>query len=88
MHDVSWGKEEPVKNHGAAFPRIPQLGVLGLKRKENYKNNPKVYECKGFLTLKLNFWVDKIHATLTVIQWKEIVKGVRFSILILGTLWQ
>lgn len=53
-----------------------------------YKNNPKAYECKGFLTWKLNFWVDKIHATLTDIQWQEIVKGVRFSILILGTVWQ
>lgn len=53
-----------------------------------YKNNPKAYECKGFLALNLNFWVDKIHAMLTVIQWQEIVKGVRFSILILGTFWQ
>lgn len=35
-----------------------------------------------------NFWLDKIHAMLTVIQWQEIVKGVRFSILILGTLWE
>lgn len=53
-----------------------------------HKISPKAYECKGFLTWKLNFWVDKIHATLTDIQWQEIVKGVRFSILILGTVWQ
>lgn len=36
--------------------------------------------------MKFNVGVDKIHATLTVIQWQEIVKGVRFSILIPGTL--
>lgn len=85
LHPVLWGKEEPVKNPQCCLSSARYLGAAeGIKL---YKNNPKTHECKGFLILKLNFWVDRIHAMLTAIQWQEVIKGVRFSILILGTYW-
>lgn len=85
LHPVLWGKEEPVKSPQCCFSSARYLGAA--EGRKLYKNNSKAYECKGFLTFKLNFWVDRIHAMLTVIQWQEILKGVRFSILILGTHW-
>lgn len=78
-------RKNPLKNPQCCLSSARYLGAA--EGRKLYKNNPKAYECKGFLTLKLNFWIDRVHEMLTAIQWQEIVKGVRFSILILGTHW-